>query len=904
MTDAVGTALILALVAGVGIAGWHAYSTRRIKLVRRAEAQLTLFGEAFRSFPPNSYIAHSEYEEWRSRYPGVNEVSSDPRLAGLLPQVDQQRYLAWLDFVKGGPASIESHNKRFIEATLAADTKAFDRVESYPLTERQRRAIVTNDNANLIIAGAGTGKTSTIVGKVDFLIRHQLARPEEILLLAYNSSAAKELAERIGRLLGHSNVSATTFHALGLRIVAEASGSKPTLSKLAEDPRMRSRFIRDHLRKLMESPAAARQITGLFSRYLDEVVAPEQDGSKDHGGQDPKTLDKALREERSKGLRSLQGITHKSRQEVQIANWLTLNGIKWVYEHQYEHSTSDARRRQYLPDFYLPDSKVYIEHFGLNRAGTPAPWVSAESYKAGVEWKLKLHKEQGTRLAVTYSYQFDEGTVFQDLEKQLNGFGVFGKPLSLAELDEITSEANKPFSDFVGLIAQFLALYKGSGLAETDLQASARSERERVFVSVFGSIFKAYQEELASSRTIDFDDMIVKARHAISSKSSTSPFRYVVVDEFQDISNIRLGLIQDLLNQRRHSRLFAVGDDWQSIYRFTGSDIGIITQFDRRFKGVQRVDLDTAFRYSQGLLDASSTFVEENPAQLRKQLVAHSGPSPILPICVILTEQSREGASADPFQLAFREIAGMTNGTKCTVKMIGRYRFNEPKEFGGYRAKLEHQGIQLEYQTAHQSKGTEADFVIIAGLEAGIYGFPSNVSDDPLMRLVLSDSEAFPYAEERRLFYVALTRARKRVYLIVPADTASPFVEDELLSEKYSAFVEVLGEISERHLCPVCSGKTIKRRTGKFGNFWGCSHYPLCPGKLKACPECRTGGLVRLNAGLRSEYRCTDCRKVVAGCPQCSDGYLIRRTGRYGAFWGCSNWSGGDGCGFTQKLRN
>ena len=903
MTDAVGTALLLALAVGVGIAGWRSYRSRRLKLAELAKAQLALFEEAFRSFPPNSYIANSEYEEWRSRYPGLKEVKSDPRLAGLLPQVDRQGYLAWLEFVKGGSASIESHNKRFIEATLAADAKAFDRVESYPLTERQRRAIVTNDNANLIIAGAGTGKTSTIVGKVDYLIRHQLARPEEILLLAYNRSAAKELAERIGRLLGHSNVSATTFHALGLRIVAETSGSKPTLSKLAEDPRMRNRFIRDHLRKLMESPAAARQITDLFSRYLDEVV-PEVQGSKDHGDQVSKTLDKALREERSKGLRSLQGIAHKSRQEVQIANWLTLNGIKWVYEHQYEHPTSDPRRRQYLPDFYLPDHKVYIEHFGLNRAGTPAPWVSAESYKAGVEWKLKLHKEQGTRLAVTYSYQFDEGTVFQDLEKQLNGFGVFGKPLSRAELDEITSEANKPFSDFVGLIAQFLALYKGSGFSETDLQARARSERERVFVSVFGSIFKVYQEELAISRTIDFDDMIVKARHAISSKRYTSPFRYVVVDEFQDISNIRLGLIQDLLNQRTHSRLFAVGDDWQSIYRFTGSDIGIITQFDKRFKGIQRVDLDTAFRYSQGLLDASSRFVEKNPTQLRKQLAAHSGRSPILPICVILNEHSREGTSDDPFQLAFREIVGMTNGTKSTVKMIGRYGFNEPREFGEYRAKLEHQGIQLEYQTAHRSKGTEADFVIITGLEAGIYGFPSNVSDDPLMRLVLSDSEAFPYAEERRLFYVALTRAKKRVYLIVPADNASPFVEDELLSEKYSAFVEVLGAISERHLCPVCSGKTIKRRTGKFGDFWGCSHYPLCPGKLKACPECRTGGLVRLNAGFRSDYRCTDCRKVMPGCPNCSDGHLIPRSGPYGKFWGCSNWSGGEGCRFTQKLRN
>jgi hypothetical protein len=97
---------------------------------------------------------------------GLNEAKSDPRLAGLLPQTDQQRYLSWLEFVRGGASSIEFHNKSFIEAMLTADANAFNRVEANPLTERQRRAIVINDNANLVIAGAGTGKTSTIVGKV------------------------------------------------------------------------------------------------------------------------------------------------------------------------------------------------------------------------------------------------------------------------------------------------------------------------------------------------------------------------------------------------------------------------------------------------------------------------------------------------------------------------------------------------------------------------------------------------------------------------------------------------------------------------------------------------------------------------------------------------------------------
>jgi DNA helicase-4 len=756
---------------------------------------------------------------------------------------------------------------------LVSDSSAFDRVESHPLTLQQRRAILTNDNTNLIVAGAGTGKTSTIVGKVDFLMRHRLAEPEEILLVCYNKSAADELGSRIGSLLGHSRVQATTFHALGLCIIGEAGGRKPSVSKLAEDMGLRRGFLRSQVRALMEDAGTCRLITDLFSRYLDESeLRPPTEGNGSPA--DALTLDQQLRRERIKGLKSLNGMTLKSRQEVQIANWLTLQGIRWEYEAPYKHSTASAQRSQYRPDFFLPDHEVYLEHFGVDRQGKTAPYVDQKAYVESMAWKLTTHRQHGTRLIATYSYQFTEGTVFEVLESTLKELGVSSKALTCEELDAITSKANRPFSDFVTLLDQFLSTFKGSSLGQSGLEGRIATARDRAFASVFFPILKAYQQELLATECVDFDDMISLARKATQSRRYVSKFRYLIVDEFQDISENRLGLLLDLAKHVKHPRLFAVGDDWQAIYRFAGADVGIITKLEKWTGPFRRVDLDTTFRYGQELLDASSAFVTRNPAQLRKNLKANSGVTGTRPIYVVLSERDADGSKSNPLEWALKEIIGQLKGKRGSVKILGRYRFNEPKELPRYKARLEREGIELEFLTAHRAKGTEADFVIVLGLESGLYGFPSNVSDDPLMRLVLSEEETFSYAEERRLFYVALTRAREKVYLIVPNDQASPFVHEELLSEEYENYVERVGKITARHTCPKCKGETIKLRTGSFGAFWGCTNYPRCDGRLSTCPACKKGALVPPE-GWQGGDVCTDCGIVVG-----TTASLPRRSGR------------------------
>ena len=209
--------------------------------------------------------------------------------------------------------------------------------------------------------------------------------------------------------------------------------------------------------------------------------------------------------------------------------------------------------------------------------------------------------------------------------------------------------------------------------------------------------------------------------------------------------------------------------------------------------------------------------------------------------------------------------------------------------------------LDLIYSTAHGSKGKEADFVIIVGLESGEYGFPSNVSDDHVMRMVLTDEDPFPYGEERRLFYVAMTRTRTRTYLVVPHNNVSPFVSDDLLGEELTRFVEVIGETSERHRCPRCKQPTIKRREGTFGTWWACTNWPICLGRLRTCPACHDGAMLESDAG----GRCSTCGHVEVRCPACRQGMLVSRTNRTTGeeFWACSNWNGGAGYSYTQNHR-
>lgn len=324
------------------------------------------------------------------------------------------------------------------------------------------------------------------------------------------------------------------------------------------------------------------------------------------------------------------------------------------------------------------------------------------------------------------------------------------------------------------LFRTFLAHAKSNRLTSSDLQArvaktrrGAPDPRESLFLDFFDAVRREWDRRLRESNQVDFEDMLNLATDLIEAGEWTSPFRVVLIDEFQDVSHARARLVRALVDQPgRH--LFAVGDDWQSIYRFAGSDISAMTKFEETFGVGHVLRLERTFRCSSELSTIAGDFIMKNPNQLRKSVRGVSSVEAPASLRLAGDDAEITGVIADRLD----EIsAALKPDIRASVKILGRYR-NDAK----FVPKARYEGLDVAFQTIHSSKGLEADHVIIPGLNRA--AFPSAKEDDPLLRLALPEGDDYPNAEERRLFYVALTRAKESVLLIARSGRVSEFVTE------------------------------------------------------------------------------------------------------------------------------
>jgi DNA helicase-4 len=757
----------------------------------------------------------------------------------------------------------------FEKAELLQWSEFFDTFEKNPLTLEQRQSIIADEDATLVLAGAGSGKTSVITAKVGYLLKSGVRKPEEILLLAFARDAAKEMSERIEARCGVP-LEAQTFHALA-------------------DDKAFLALIKDILRGLVVAVSeVSKSIIGWFSyARLDEKS--KWDFQQKHNYYT--YIEKS-------DLRTLQGEQVKSFEELMIANWLYEQGIEYEYEPNYEHYIADTGKRNYCPDFRLKKSGAYIEHFGVRRKklndGTyqlsTAPFVDHKEYLEGMDWKREVHRTHETTLIETFSYEREENRLLEVLAEKIAPFET-PEPRSRESLFDQVVEL-KQVDSFVQLLGTFLRHYKGGGYSLADCEAKGKSlklgRRSKAFISIFEPVYCEYQKRLDSR--IDFEDMILRASKYVETGKFSSPYRHILVDEFQDISRSRGRLIKALKAQHQDARIFAVGDDWQSIYRFAGSDINLMRNFGEEFGGrfdgqsaIHRtVNLGRTFRSVDKIAYAARKFILKNPAQIVKTVIP-AGETKELAIQVVSAfRHDTDKKFLEVLQNISTQAA--LEGKQASVLLLGRYRFVAPSNLTNLRRKFAN--LDLSFRTIHSSKGLEADHVVLLNLYSGRTGFPSEIVDDPLLSLVSPDIELFENAEERRVMYVAMTRARHTVTLMGSYSKQSTFVSELLNDPQYEIIKEDDGQELDK-ICNACGGRLLAFPTKDGRTWYRCQHAELCGHSLPACSECGTGLPERKE--LLKEAKCS-CGASFCTCPSCGDGWLVERSSRYGRFLGCVNY--------------
>ncbi len=858
---------------------WHQALSARTDALNSVQDRLEALASSsryvdFDAFRDLKHAAQRAVSEFAGRWPkalsDVPEIRVVRNIRRILREIHSVRARA---------------NRTYVAAELVRSRKLFDRIEAHPLTQEQRKAVVIDERRNLVIAAAGSGKTSVIVAKAAWLVERGFQRPSQLLLLAFGKAASEEMEERLRTRLGTAmanGITVRTFHGLGSEIIGKAVGRRPSVASVADDRFALRDLLEGFLEALRDDPKMSASVLDWFRHSF----APYK------SQHDFKSRGEYYNYLRNHSIRALHGEKVKSFEEVVIANFLYRNGILYEYEAPYEHDTATPKKRQYKPDFHLPDYGIYIEHFGIDAKGNTAPYVDREKYVRDMEWKRDTHARYGTVLIETFSFEHADGGLLRNLEEKLAARGVTMSPIPPErEFAELRKKGR--IAPFTTMVATFMRHFKGSGLSFPALAQRAASHRDRprlqAFLELFRPIFECYQQALVESGEIDFEDMINRATDLVEAGRFRSPYRYILVDEFQDISPDQARLLKALLHSSAGARLLAVGDDWQAIYRFAGSDTAIMREFGERFGPFERSDLETTFRFSDRLARVATDFVLCNRTQIRKAV--RSKRSMNRPAVHVGLPRDEGPSLLQEALDRIAEDAERYDGTS-DVLLISRYKRQKPKAMDSLREHFP--GLRLDWRTAHGSKGRQADYVIVLSLKSGMYGFPSEIADDPLLDLVLAAPEDYPNAEERRLLYVAITRARRQAFLLADGDSPSPFV-NELIEGKYD--VTVFGRPPEGDAsCPRCSeGRLIERKNTQDGSsFYGCSNYPWCGHKVDPCSKCSTGLPVRVG----DAHRCRQCDALTDSCPDC-DGWLGTKEGKYGPFLGCSTWPD---CDYTRNL--
>lgn len=591
--------------------------------------------------------------------------------------------------------SIKKHNAKCFN-------KIYGKIENNYLDSNQIDSIINNSDNQLVVASAGSGKTTTIIGKVKYLIETNKALTNEILILSFTSSSSKEMKERIEKEI-NTEIDVYTFHKLGLEIIKKSSLNIPNI--YTENL---SSFITNTLYELIKD---SNYISNLVNFYISI---------------------------KNNDLITLKGENVRYKIEVSIANFLYVNNIKYIYNNS----------------FYLTDYNVYI------------------NYKNNIKSK--------NNIIINTKYLNT-----QSLMNELLKYKVKINPVSNKELLKILKN-NGFYIEMSSIFETLINLIKNNNQTIKNIKKIKLNHNDKVLLSLLEPIYLRYNEYLKINNLIDFNDMINLSTNCIKENLFIHNYKYVIVDEYQDISHGRFNLLMSLKNQKFY-KLFCVGDDWQSIYRFSGSDISLITNYEKYVGSSYITRIENTYRFSSFIADISSKFIMKNPNQIKKKVNSKLNYKNAIKII----EKNNYKECLNELE---KELLKLENYS--TIYILGRYKSdleilkNNKNFYQEYNYKdkcldiiySKRIDLNIKFLTIHSSKGLQSDYVIILNNKNSGMSFPSKITDLSLINLLLDNSDDYPYSEERRLFYVALTRCKKKVFLLSISNNKSVFIKE---IEKY-----------------------------------------------------------------------------------------------------------------------
>jgi DNA helicase-4 len=710
------------------------------------------------------------------------------------------------------------------------------------LNDRQKEAVVSEEKRLLVLAGAGSGKTKTLLQKLVYLIEEKKVSPGSILAITFTKNATNEMIDRL--ILSADNtgkyetiltdkfkskpdkdrertnyqkkikwidgLTIRTFHSFCYHVLRSHGVNefdnkfKIIGDEKKDDEDEWSKYIAaetvfEVFHKILINECEKTEFLLALKRYILDYVIDKIHLDKNPGKFSTKD---------GKYFTTLDGIKVRSKSEQYIADWLYRHSIKYVYE-----PLLNVKDFSFHPDFYIPDANLYLEH------------VSEKSYS--LRDKEEQFKKGNLLLVKTFEGMTKDSALFNHaldniIKNRLPAN--YHKNIALTYKEEFNGY-HEDVRKFVTQVMRITDMIKVENMKSESVLSNARRdqhERVRHFYELAIPLVEKYIAYCTDKSYLDFNDLISRTtslfkNHSDIANRYKNKYHYILVDEFQDVNNLQVELIKLLLTD--NTQLFCVGDDWQSIYGFRGSNVSYIIDFEKHFQNSLVVKLNLNYRSTQHIVGASNEVIKHNKFKVDKDIYSSRKSEHKIVVFAGNTEE-------DNIQFAIGEVRKFLDDGLTAEDILFLYRrtkmfsngFDQEKSF--YH-RLRNEGLKVQGKTIHAAKGLEAKVVFVIGLTEGDGGFPDIWLEDRIFQTIKKANHDLLMEEERRLFYVAMTRAKEKLYLITLKGNESSFLKEipetftvrtsiplKAMVEKIITCKKCFSELNKLWIiCPYCEEK-------------------------------------------------------------------------------------------------